>query len=173
MEDNKLAADDARRELQHEVVKSEIEADVNAEIADRAVNRTTRTEAVEMENIAGEFRGKAINEVVETEREVETARTMARVSQVIDYIFFIIYGLLFIRLVLALIGARRSAGFVQFIYALTDPLYAPFRGIVASPMTESGNTLAWPILIAIIVYALLHLGINGLLRLIAHRKTEI
>jgi len=172
MEDNKLAADEARRELQHEAVKSEIEAEVNAEIADRAV-RTTRTEAVQMENIAGEFRGKAIDEVVETEREVEVKRTSARVSQVIDYIFFIIYGLLAIRVVLALIGARRSAGFVQFIYALTDPLYAPFKGIVASPTTESGNTLALPIVIAIIVYALLHLGINGLLRLIAYRKTEI
>ncbi|HEY6187752.1 MAG TPA: YggT family protein [Pyrinomonadaceae bacterium] len=172
MEDNKLAADEARRELQHEAVKSEIEAEVNAEIADRAV-RTTRTEAVQMENIAGEFRGKAIDEVVETEREVEVTRRMARVSQVIDYIFFIIYGLLALRLLLALIGARRTAGFVQFIYALTDPLYAPFKGIVASPTTESGNTLALPIVIAIIVYALLHLGINGLLRLIAHRKTEI
>lgn len=172
MEDNKLAADEARRELQHEAVKSEIEAEVNAEIADRAV-RTTRTEAVQMENIAGEFRGKAIDEVVKTEREVEVKRTSARISQVIDYIFFIIYGLLAIRLLLALIGARRSAGFVQFIYALTDPLYAPFRGIVASPTTESGNTLALPIVIAIIVYALLHLGINGLLRLIAYRKTEI
>jgi len=172
MKDNKLAAEEARRGLQHEVVKSEIEAEVNAEIAARA-EHTTRTQAAQMENIAGEFRGKAIDEVVETEREVERSRTLARVSQVIDYIFFIIYGLLFIRLVLALLAARRSAGFVQFIYALTDPLYAPFRGIVASPTTEGGNTLAWPIVIAIIVYALVHLGINGLLRLFAHRKTEI
>ncbi len=172
MEDNKLAADEARRELQHDAVKSEIDAEVNAEIAARA-DRTTRTEAAQMENIAGEFRSKAIDEVVETEREVERSRTLARISQVIDYIFFIIYGLLFIRLVLALLAARRSAGFVQFIYALTDPLYAPFKGIVASPTTESGNTLAWPIVIAIIVYALVHLGINGLLRLFAHRKTEI
>jgi uncharacterized protein YggT (Ycf19 family) len=172
MEDNKLAAEEARRGLQHEVVKSEIEAEVNAEIAARA-DRTTRTEAAQMENIAGEFRSKAIDEVVETEREVERSRTLARVSQVIDYIFFIIYGLLFIRLVLALLAARRSAGFVQFIYALTDPFYAPFRGIVASPSTPEGNVLAWPIVIAIIVYALAHLGINGLLRLFAHRKTAI
>ena len=172
MEDNKLAADEARRELQHEAVKSEVEANVNAEIADHAV-RTTRTEAAQMENIAGEFRGKAINEVVKTEREVEVARTTARISQVIDYIFFLIYGLLAIRLILALIGARRGAGFVQFIYSLTDPLYAPFKGIVASPTTPGGNVLAWPIVIAIIVYVFLHLCINGLLRLIARRKTEI
>jgi uncharacterized protein YggT (Ycf19 family) len=98
---------------------------------------------------------------------------VARISQVIDYVFFIIYALLAIRLILALLAARRSAGFVQFIFWATDLLYSPFRGIVASPTTETGNTLALPIVIAIIVYAILHAVINGLLRLLAHRKTEI
>ena len=55
---------------------------------------------------------------------------------------------------------------------MTDPLYAPFRGIVGSPSIEGGYTLALPIALAIIVYALLHAGINGLLRLVAHRKSE-
>ena len=172
MEDNKLAADEARREVQHESVKSQVESDVNAEIAARA-ERTTHPEAQKMEQVAGEFRGKAIDDVVETEREVERARGMARVSQVVDYIFYLIYGLLAVRLLLSLLAARSNAGFVQFIRAVTDPLYAPFRGIVASPTAEGGYTLALPIVIAIIVYALLHAGINGLLRLIAHRKTEI
>jgi uncharacterized protein YggT (Ycf19 family) len=172
MKDNKLAADEARREVQHESVKSQVEGDVNTEIATRA-DHTTRAEAQKMERVAGEFRGKAIDDVVETEREVERARGMARVSQVVDYIFYVIYALLAIRLLLALLAARSSAGFVQLIYTVTDPLYRPFRGIVASPTAEGGYTLALPIVIAIIVYALLHAGINGLLRLIAHRKTEI
>jgi uncharacterized protein YggT (Ycf19 family) len=172
MEDDKLASDEARRISQHEAVKSQIETDVNTEIAARA-DHTTAAEARQMEQAAGEFRGKAIVEVVETEREVERARGMARLSQVVDYIFYLIYALLAIRLLLALLAARSSAGFVQFIYTLTGPLYAPFRGIVASPTAEGGYTLALPIVIAIIVYALLHAGINGLLRLIAHRKTEI
>ena len=172
VDDTKLAADEARREVQHESVKAQVESDVNTEIAARA-DRTTAAEAQKMEQVAGEFRGKAIDEVVDTEREVERARGMARVSQVVDYIFYLIYGLLAIRLLLSLLAARSSAGFVQFIRAVTDPLYAPFRGIVASPTAEGGYTLALPIVIAIIIYALLHLGINGLLRLIAHRKTEI
>ena len=172
MEDNKLAADEARREVQHESVKSQVESDVNAEIATRA-DHTTRAEAQKMEQVAGEFRGKAIDDVVETEREVERARGMARVSQVVDYIFYVIYALLAIRLLLALLAARSSAGFVQLIYSVTDPLYRPFRGIVASPMVEGGYMLALPIVFAIIVYALVHAGINGLLRLVAHRKTAI
>ena len=173
MQDDKLAADEARRVVQHEAIKAEVEADVNAEIAARAEDRATPGEARKMEQVAGEFRGKAIDEVVDTEREVERARSMARVSQVVDYVFYVIYALLAIRLLLALLAARRSAGFVQFIHTVTDPLYAPFRGIVASPTAEGGYTLALPIVLAIVVYALLHAGINGLLRLVAHRKTEV
>jgi uncharacterized protein YggT (Ycf19 family) len=172
MEDNKLAGEEARREAQHESVKARIEDDVNAEIAARA-DRTTPGEARQMEQVAGEFRGKALDEVVETEREVERARGVARVSQVVDYVFYVIYALLALRLLLALMAARPGAGFVRFVRAATDPLYAPFRGIVASPTAEGGYTLSLSILIALVVYALLHAGINGLLRLIAHRKTEI
>lgn len=172
IEENKLAADEARRVLQHESVKSQVESDVNAEIVALA-DHPTVAEAQQMEHVAGEFRGKAIVEVVETEREVKRVRVVARLSQVIDYIFYLIYALLAIRLLLALLAARSSTGFVQLIFTLTDPLYAPFRGIVGSPTAAGGHTLALPIVIAIIVYALLHLGINGLLRLIAHRKTEI
>ena len=172
MQDNKLAADEARREVQHESVKAQVEDDVNAEIAARA-DRTTPDEAQKLEQVAGEFRGKAIEEVVVTEREIERGRGLARVSQVIDYIFYVIYALLALRLLLALLAARPGAGFVRLIHSVTDPLYRPFRGIVASPTAEGGYTLALPIVIALIVYALVHAGINGLLRLIAHRKTEI
>ena len=174
MQDDKLAADEARRLAQHEALKAGVEGDVHSEIAARADRRpATPPEAERMEQVAGGFRGKAVDEVLETEREVERARGMARISQVVDYIFYVIYALLAIRFLLALLAARRSAGFVQLIHTVTDPFYAPFRGIVAEPTAESGARFALSILLAIVVYALLHLGINGLLRLVAHRKTEI
>jgi uncharacterized protein YggT (Ycf19 family) len=172
MEDDKLAADEARRELQHESVKGQIQADVDSEIAARA-DRTTPREARAMEEVAGEFRAKAVDEVVETEREVERARGAARVSQIVDYLFYIIYALLGMRFLLNLMGARPSAGFVQFINAVTDPFYAPFKGIVPTPSTAEGFRLALPILVALIAYLLLHFAINGLLRLLAHRKTAV
>jgi hypothetical protein len=172
MADDKLASDEARRGAQHSSIKKKVEGDVNAELRAHA-DHSTPTEEKKMEQVAGDFRGKAIDNVVGTEREVERARTMARVSQVVDYIFYVAYALLAIRLVLALLAARSSAGFVQFVRVVTDPIYAPFRGIVASPSAEGGYTLALPIVVALVVYALLHAGINGLLRLIAHRKTAI
>lgn len=119
------------------------------------------------------MRGDAIAKVAGTGREIERGRSFARVSQVVDYVFSLLYGLLAIRLVLALVAARSDNGFVQFIDAVTDPFYSLFRGIVASPSAEGGFTLMVPIIIAIIVYALLHAAISGLLRMLVHRKTAV
>lgn len=172
MVDDKLAQDEAQRAYNYEAVKSEVKSDVGGEIAARA-DESTASDVRRIDNVASNMREKAIDEVVQTDREVERGRVLARVSQVVDYVFYVVYGLLIIRLLLALFAARSSAGFVQFIYSITDPLYAPFRGIVASPRTEEGFTLALPIIIALVVYMLVHFGINGLLRIFAHRKTEI
>ena len=173
MDDNKLAAEEARRSVQHESVKAQVEGDVNAEIADRASQGPPPGEARKIEQVAGQFRAKAVDEVVDTEREVDRSRGAARVSQIVDYIFYVIYALLGMRFLLALLAARSTAGFVQFIVTVTNPFYAPFRGIVESPRTQEGHTLLLPIVVAIIAYVLLHLAINGLLRMLAHRKTAI
>lgn len=172
MEDNKLADEEARRSVQHQSVKAQVEGDVNAEIAERA-SQAPPNETRKIDEVAGQFRAKAVDEVVSTEREVERSRGVARISQVVDYIFYVIYALLLMRFLLALLAARSSAGFVQFIVAVTNPFYAPFKGIVASPTVQGGHTLMMPLVIAIIVYVLVHLGINGLLRMMAHRKTQI
>jgi len=172
MDDEKLALEESRRAQQHEAVKARVEGDVHADLAQSA-NRSAQPEARKIEQVAGDFRAKAVDELVESEREVGRSRSLARVSQVVDYIFYVIYALLGMRFLLALLAARSSAGFVRFIVTVTNPLYEPFRGIVASPSTGGGHTLMMPLVIAIIVYLLLHLGIIALLRLFAHRKTAI
>ena len=172
MEDDKLAQEEARRAGQHGAVKAQVEGEVQSEIAESAAQQPA-PQAERIDQLAGKFRAKAVDEVVETEREVGRARGVARVSQIVDYIFYVIYALLGMRFLLALLAARSGTGFVRFIVAVTDPFYRPFRGILASPSTESGHTLMLPLVIAIIVYILLHLGINGLLRIVAHRKTAI
>ena len=98
---------------------------------------------------------------------------VARLAHVVDYLFYLTYGLLALRLFLALVGARSGAGFVKFIQGVTEPLYLPFKGIVVSPSLEGGYTLAVPLIVAILVYAMLHVAVRGLLRLVVQRKTEI
>lgn len=172
MVDNKIAQDEAQRAANYEAVKSNIESEVNADIAAEA-NRRTVTQAQEVENIADNMRRKAIDEVAETDRDVERGRFFARISQFVDYIFFIIYGLLTVRLLLELFAARESAGFVKFIKSVTGIFYAPFEGIAPNLTASGGFTLALPIIVAIVVYMLLHLAINGLLRIFVHRKTTV
>ena len=171
--DDPLATDEARRMLRHDAVKANVEGDVNAEIAAQASQPRPARAARKIEQVVGTFREHAVDEVIDSEHAVQRSRGVARVSQFIDYAFFLIYALLATRFVLALIAARNNSGFVQFIVRVTDPLYAPFKSIVASPKLDDGHTLPVPLLIAIGAYLLLHFAINRLLRLIAVRKTEI
>lgn len=169
---DKTAADEARRAAMHGSLKSHVERDVNQEIVQRAEHETL-AEAQRVEQVAGTLRSKALNEMVGLDREVTRARRLARLAQFIDYSFYVLYVLLGIRLVLALMAANPSSGFVQFVRTVTDPFYGMFRGIVQSPSVEGGNTFAMPVLIAIVAYMLLHLGIKGLFRVVAQRRTEI
>jgi len=171
MKDTTVAKDDARQTTQHEAVKSKVESHVNAEIANEAAVASTEGRAKVVE-VAAHLRDKAVDETVKGERAVGRGRVAARGSQFIDYAFYVVYSLLGIRLVLALIAANSSNGFVRLIRAVTGPFYAPFRGIVPSP-TADGHTLVVPILIALVVYVLVHAAINGLLRMVAQRKTTI
>lgn len=171
MVDDKLAAEEAQRAADYEAIKSSVKSEVGGKIYSESVDRVQRSAAVE--DAADRMHRRAVNEVVDTEREVDRGRAAARVSQVVDYIFFLIYSLLAVRLLLELFAARESAGFFRFIKALSDPFYAPFRGLVPSPSTPEGFTLALPIVVAIVAYMILHLAVNGLLRIVAHRKTSV
>src|SRR5206468_13058490 len=114
MDDDKLAIDEARRAGQHGAVKSQVEGEVQAEIADRAA-QAQPAEGQKIEQVAGEFRAKGVKEVVQTEREVGRAGGVARISQVVDYIFFVLYAFLGMRFLLALLVAMCGAEIVQFI----------------------------------------------------------
>jgi YggT family protein len=165
-----LASDDARRAIQHESLKANVEDDVNAEIAQQAAQAGGGTH---IERVAGTLRKNAVDEIADEERTIRRSRGVARVSQILDYGFFLIYALLAIRFLLSLIAARSTAGFVQFIVSVSDPFYAPFRNIVASPKTGDGHTLLIPVVVALAAYGVLHLALNRLLRMFVVRKTEI
>jgi uncharacterized protein YggT (Ycf19 family) len=169
MTDDKLYQDEAERAANYEAIKSTVKAEVGGDIAAEA----DRVRDPAPARIAEDMRARAVDEVVETQQEVDRGRVAARISQVVDYIFFLIYGLLTIRLLLELFAAREGVAFFRFIKAITDPIYWPFRGLVPSLTTPDGFSLELAIIVALVVYALLHMAINGLLRIGAHRKVEI
>ena len=172
MDDQTAAADEAQREAQLHRIKASLQRDVNDDLSVRATVASPDA-AASLDKVAGDLRRQAIKQVSSQDREVSRSRGIARGAQILDYAFMMLYGLLAVRLVLALIAANRGNGFVRLIDGITNPFYALFRGIVPSPSLEGGSTLAVPILIAIVAYALLHAAIKGMLRVVARRSTTI
>lgn len=172
MVDDKLAHDEAQRAAAYEAVKSGVQTEVDAEIAARAGGHSV-SHAERIEDVAAGMRRTAVDEVAETEADIRRGRFAARISQIVDYVFFLIYALLTMRLLLELFAARESAGFFRFVKALTDPFYYPFRGLIPSISSSEGFTLVLSLVAALVAYMILHLAINGLLRIVAHRKVEV
>ena len=138
MEPSKVAADEARRIAQHEKIKEKLEDDVHDRIAEKAKAATPGDQA-QLGSVATGLKQKAAAEVLETEGELERARSLGRVSQVIDYVFFLAYSLIGLEIVLELLAARQSSGFKQLLDAVTTPLLAPFRGLMPGPLSTVGE----------------------------------
>jgi uncharacterized protein YggT (Ycf19 family) len=171
MEPDKLAADEARRIAQHERIKEKLEADVHGRIAEKA-HASSPAEQAEIQSVAVDLKHKAAAEVVETEAELQRARALGRISQVVDYVFSLVYGLVGLEIGLELFGARQSSGFKQFLDHVSRPLLHPFRGLMPDPSLGSFQ-LMMSFIVALLVYALLHHALKRLLRLLAHREVRI
>jgi uncharacterized protein YggT (Ycf19 family) len=61
---------------------------------------------------------------------------------------------------------------MRFVDALAYPFVAPFRGIMQDPAVGSFRFLL-SYVVALAVYLLLHVAVNGLLRIFTERKTAI
>jgi uncharacterized protein YggT (Ycf19 family) len=165
-----LTVDEAERISRHESVKRAVRDQVRADVAREA--EATPVNRADEEAAADRLKQKAVREIGDTESELERGRAAARASQILDYVFYLAYGIIGLAIALEAIGARESAGFKQFIDTLVTPLVAPFRGIMPDPGVGSFQ-LMLSYLVALAVYLLLHMAINGLLRLLAERKTAV
>ena len=170
MPNEPLVVDEHKRIVRHEEVKGAVEARVQDDIRNTADGGHDDHAAVEQ--VAGQLRQKALSNVSRTEAELERARTTARLSQFVDYAFYLAYGLIALEIGLELLGARQRSGFKQFLDVITTPLLAPFKGLMPDPAVGSFQ-LMLSYIVALVVYVLLHLAVNGLLRLFVSRKATV
>lgn len=170
-EANSVLLDEERRLASHQEVKASIDEDVKARIKSESA-RVVPEDAAELAGVAQDLKRKSVKEAAETEGELGRGRGAARISQVIDYGFYLIYGVILLQFTLRLMGARPGNGFVQFIATVSWPFLTPFERIVGTPSVGSVQ-LQLSYLFALLVYLSLHLAINGMLRLIAHRKVTV
>lgn len=100
------------------------------------------------------------------QRETVSQRTSTPGSvifkRVVWYITGIIIALLALRLVLLLLAANNSAGFVEFVYSLSGIFAAPFFGIFNYQPAYGQFTFEISTVVAIVVYALIGWGIAKL-----------
>jgi uncharacterized protein YggT (Ycf19 family) len=171
METHTLAGDEARRIAQHEQIKGKLGADVHQRI-EREAASSSPAEQAEVGSVAAGLKHRATAEVAETEVELGRARSMTRVSQVVDYVFYLIYGLIGLEIALALFGAHQASAFKRFLDGITFPVLAPFRGLMSDPSMGSMR-LMLSYFAALVAYVMLHWAVNGFLRLFAQRKSSI
>lgn len=93
-------------------------------------------------------------------------RSVAKLAQIVWFIFGAIIALLTVRIVLSLLGANPANAFANFIYTLSEPLAAPFRGLLQVGEVQLGVArFELETLVAILVYALIGWGIVKLINL--------
>jgi len=90
-------------------------------------------------------------------------------ARLVYYLFALAEILIALRVLLKLIAASQESGFARFIYAVTGPLTAPFRNIVASPTARNGSTLEISSLFGIVVYLLACWLVVRLVQLVLER----
>ena len=157
------------RRTTHQTVTSRVEYEVDPAVRPLP-DEPVETDPAAAERLA-ELREKSLKHAVAVEEAAERRRAMGPLFRLVDLVFFLVYVALGIRLVLTLLNARPDAPFAQWIVRITDPLYAPFRGILPNLTTEAGFTVALPLLFALLVYGLLHAIIRRLLGVFAGPRT--
>jgi len=170
-----LVEDEAQRVADLGQVKQKLRHEVQESIERKVVSRSgspSDTGSREVEAVARSLKHKALSEVGQTERELERARGIARLNQFVDYLFYVAYGLIGLKIGLELLGARDSSGFMRFLAVVTAPLLAPFRGLMPDPAVGSFQ-LMLSFIVALVVYALLHMAVKGLLRVLVFRETKL
>ncbi len=133
-----------------------VQADTQEEVTitgspQQVVRKTTTTEP--------QAKGAAPQKVYETKKNI------FRFNQIIWYILSLIEVLLAFRVALKALGANPFVGFTSLIYSITNPLAAPFGGILGTSATGS-SLIEWSTILAAVVYVCIAWGLVYLLDLI-------
>ena len=100
---------------------------------------------------------------------VRTGDSYDRLIQGIWLVTSVVVVMLGIRFLLKLLGGSSQAGFVTFMYNITQPLVAPFHGIFNTAV--QGRSILEPeSLVAIVIYALIGWGIVSMIRVMARPR---
>lgn len=109
--------------------------------------------------------GAAYGSTVTQERIVRRGSTAQLWERVVVFVFGVVQLLLVLRVVLLLLNAREGNDLVSLIYNISDPLVAPFRGILGKGgIADGGTYLDGAALVALVGWTIAEFVIIGLIR---------
>jgi len=112
------------------------------------------------------------------EAEERSRRTFARIKQLVDYAFFLVYGLIVVEILLELGGARESNAFKDFMDGISSPFLGPFEGLFGPfeglfrDRSMGVHRVMYSYIAALVVWILVHLAVRGLLRVLGPRAAQ-
>ncbi len=96
-----------------------------------------------------------------------------RLHRFVDYLFFLLYGLISLQILLELLGAHEASGFMQFLNKVNYPFLSPFVGMFSDPIFQGHFRLRISYLVALCIYLFLHLAVWGLFHLFEKTRRMI
>lgn len=106
-----------------------------------------------------------LNEEVRKEQTEEVRRQphnrkVSKAAQIVWFLVGIVVTILLIRFALALLGANLENQFASFVYSLSDPFVAPFRGLLQIGEFQAGvSRFEIETLLSAFIYLLIGWGI--------------
>ncbi len=73
----------------------------------------------------------------------------------LNFFLAVVEGFLALRFLLKLFGANANTGFVNWVYEMSAPLLAPFRGIFPTQVFENRYVFEFSTIFAMLMYAIL------------------
>ena len=93
-------------------------------------------------------------------------------AAIVHVIIGVAEAFLVARFLLKLLAARPVAEFVAWVYATSEPLLEPFRGMFPAPILDSGSVLEFSTLFAILAYAFAGYLLSELIEILAYAARQ-
>jgi hypothetical protein len=94
-------------------------------------------------------------------------------ARAIYFIFGVIEAFIVLRIILLLLAANQSNGFVDFIYSVSGIFVSPFFGVFGYTPTYGASVFEISSLVALVVYGLVCWGLSYLVTLGSRERTEV
>lgn len=151
--------------------ETRVQSTIESHIANEAL-RESPAGTPRVRELGHEVHNDAVDRIAVEHRRRLRESPLARVQQVVNYLFGLLYGIIALEIILELFGARDSNPFKHFLDIVTGPFLAPFRSIL--PIAKSGAGQLIPgFLVALGVYALIHVAVHKLLTMLARPRTSL